>query len=272
VDKESVVVTFLRCMWNNCKNGGWLGLNQSMYDALHLAIKAGFKFEREDFITIQKKFRFGRWCGAGSGQNGYAESFYRSACKPSGHGNEQGNRTAAIAFELWKKRPPFLFKGERLAEGSKLKWWDGVPPELQNTELVEALEPLPVMDLEVSSFAADGSYLNAVWYKEPNWSKREAGKGPDRRFKITRDDLKRVEKAFAPEPFTTERPTESGWCEVVFNPRDKPKKVYLHVAPDGIRWGRSEDLDDSLPLEAHVYEPEKIKFRKIEEEVPSGKR
>lgn len=201
--KESAVVTLLRCVWDNCNNGGWLGLNQAMYSALLLAVKTGFKFERDDFVTISNEFSFGRWGGAGSGKNGFAEKFYTAACADKG----QGNRSAAIAFERFKKRPPFTFSGQRLAEGSKLRWWGNIPPDLSRSELLELLrtrhEQGECRELEVSSFAEDGSYLNAVWFEKP-YREREYGKGPDKRFRITREDLKRVEKALAPEKKTPE--------------------------------------------------------------------
>jgi len=203
VSKESEVISFLASVWRNCNNGGWLGLNQSMYEALHLAVKAGFKFEKDDFTTISKRFRFGRWGGAGSGQTSFAESFYTAACRPirSEDSKTITNRSAAIAFELYKERPAFTFFGKRLYEGCKSKWWETIPPEAEVSEHREQIVARGhgAINVEISSFSGDGQCVNLIWYAEPDWSKRPAGKGPDRRFRLTREDLKRVEKALTPD-------------------------------------------------------------------------
>jgi hypothetical protein len=177
--KESYVMEMLRCVWSGCRNGGWLGLNQSLHKALMLAVRAGFRFERDDFAAIERKFDFHRWGGAGAGPHGFAESFYSAACAENG----EGNRSAAIAFEIWKKRPAFRYRGRRLAEGSVLSWRHGNE----------------VFGLTVSSFSGDGSYLNAVWHREASREMRPAGKEPDRRFRITREELKREAKALERE-------------------------------------------------------------------------
>lgn len=192
VQQLSPVQQFLQTIWDNRKKGSWQRLNAALYDGLTLAIRAGFTFERDDFINL-KSFNFHYWCGAGSGPNGHAESFYTLACSSQRDG---GNRSAAIAFETWKERKPFLFQGKRLAERSEFDWWDGFPDGLEGEILLEVLRELPVMRrLEVSSFAKDGSYLNAIWFQKPSWE-REPGKGPDRRFRITPGDFKRVDKAW----------------------------------------------------------------------------
>lgn len=192
MSKKSPVQQLLQTIWDHHNPGSWQRLNHALYAGLMLAIRAGFQFERDDFINL-KSFNFHYWCGAGSGPNGYAEHFYTLACSSQRDG---GNRSAAIAFEAWKKRKPFIFQGKRLAERSELTWWDGFPNALEGEDLLEALLDLPVMNrLEVSSFAEDGSYLNAIWFEKPSWE-REPGKGPDRRFRITPGDFKRVEKAW----------------------------------------------------------------------------
>lgn len=198
---ESTVIEFLDLVWRNTNDAighSWMRLNHSMHDALMLAVKAGFKFEKEDFTEISKRFRFGYWGGAGSGENGFAESFYTAAVR-------NDNRSACIAFEAYKKRKPFIYGNDngarvRLAIGSDLKWTDCpieefVKPDWQENFIKNEYRTLRV---EVSSFGAGGEYLNAMWFEKP-YEARKAGKGPDRRFRITHEDLKVMAKVFWPK-------------------------------------------------------------------------
>ena len=119
----------------------WRRLNASMQDALHLAISSGMKFDRDDFIEIENRFRFGYWGGINNAHN-FGERWYSLSI-------EQSNLSASLAFEKWKGRKPFIFieirspfrKKGRLALGSRFHW---------KKEWVD-----------VTSFAEDGSHLIA---------------------------------------------------------------------------------------------------------------
>jgi hypothetical protein len=71
------------------------------------------------------------------------------------------------------------------------------------------------------------------------------------------------------EGFTTEWPEESGWYEVIFNPGDKPMRVYLHVSTaiseitrrPIISWGWDES-DDPESIAVPALDYDLIQFRK----------
>ncbi len=86
-------------------------VNQAMQDGLTLAIRTGFKFEEGDFDYIDKFYGFSYWGRVDkSGTRG--EEYYTLAI-------EENNITAAISFESYKARPPFIYLGRRLAVGSE---------------------------------------------------------------------------------------------------------------------------------------------------------
>lgn len=135
-------------------------LSDSMHSAMKLAIVSKMKFDKDDFKEFAKFWSF-------------SERYYELACKE--------NISAAISFEAWKNRKPFIAdmieygwqgavkrnKG-RLAVSSSF-WWNGEK-------------------VTVTSFSGDGTYLIACSYKD---------KKPDEyrnkikhQYKITHKDLR----------------------------------------------------------------------------------
>ncbi len=152
-----------KCGWGH----SWDRLNHSLAPALSLAIEFGFKFERGDFTTLLKKYRFERWCGEDMG-----EGFYSLACCASrsrGIAAHGINRSAAISFEKLRNRKPFLYRPPRRKDKIRL----AVGSQIWRNET----------SFYVTSFADDGSYLVACAYK-----------GVTKRIRLTADDLKAANK------------------------------------------------------------------------------
>lgn len=157
-EELSPVMQHMTGVWENCCKGighSRLRINQSMHQALALAVSSGFKFAFNDFAEAVGKFRGGYWIGE-------AESFYALAVT-------EGNRSAAIAFERWNRRKPFVTdqpgkKNERLYVGARFMW---------QGELAT-----------VTSFANDGESLIACTYQE-----HLQGKSIKHRYAVTRKDL-----------------------------------------------------------------------------------
>ena len=161
----------------SCAHGGqsWQVINHAMAMALTVAIKGRFHFEKDDFKNLCRS-------NGGWPDNGYlgwtrwfpdgGEGYYNLAV-------EAKNLSAAIAFENWKGRKPFIWKGNRLHIGSRFE-----------------LEPNQFW--YCTSFAEDGSYLNFGSYTtEENpmgWQENSpVGKGPVKRLQFTVRRLKHFE-------------------------------------------------------------------------------
>lgn len=141
----SPAIKILELVWsstNSEKNHSWDTLNHAMASTLHTIIAAGVTFYVNDFKIISETFRFGYWSGIDGHMSG--ESFYCTAV-----GNR--NKSAAISFENWVGRKPFIF-GERLTIGSDFKWCEE--------------------KVKVTSFSKDGVYLVACSYKDRSESKQ----------------------------------------------------------------------------------------------------
>lgn len=80
---------------------------------------------------------------------------------------------------------------------------------------------------------------------------------------VTDDMAARQKRIVDFASFSTDRPTTSGWYEVIWEPGDAPQKVYLSVTEDGICWGHNE-TDDPEAIELDVAYPELIQFRPAE--------
>ena len=98
-DKDnSPAIQLLIDVWDGVhksKGWSWRTLNSCMHSALHLAIKAGLRFEPEDFDYISQHLRWEYWAGAG-------EEFY-------GHAISVNNMSAVHSYELHWHRKPFIF-------------------------------------------------------------------------------------------------------------------------------------------------------------------
>ena len=160
---------------NSPKSLAWVTLNDCLDSSLRIAIKAGLKFDQNDFAYMTNKLGFYHWCGNDGHMSG--EGYYSIAV-------EHKNTSCIKSFETWKNRKPFVManvdhrsgatrKKDRLAIGSKFRWKDkGV--------------------LTVTSFAADGSHLVACSYKKREYDKRGFPFGPekvDKLLKLTPSEL-----------------------------------------------------------------------------------
>lgn len=95
----SKVLDFLKIAYEeSCSVGGhsWQVVNGTMLSALVLAVKGRFKFEKDDLqqVAAVKHWGIGRWIGD-------PERLYALAC-------DENNISAAIAYETWKGRKPFI--------------------------------------------------------------------------------------------------------------------------------------------------------------------
>jgi|GEM_PF-671916 len=116
--KNSKVIEFLSCVWESA-GPTTEQLNHGMSGALKCAICYGFKFQPDDFQEIASRFRGVYWMGNSVGSE-LGEAFYCLACQKHG-GRTRENRSAAISYEKWKGRKPFIVGGRRLCIGSEYR-------------------------------------------------------------------------------------------------------------------------------------------------------
>lgn len=105
----------LSLIWINEKTGsysghGGHGINPLMHEQLTLIIKAQIPFEENDFQEIYKSFRGGYWFGCSGNGKHEGEWLYRHCCIY--------NTTAAISYEKFFKREPFILNNKRVYERS----------------------------------------------------------------------------------------------------------------------------------------------------------
>jgi len=187
--KDSPAVELMELVWaGNAKatSFAWERLNDALRSALHLAICNGMAFGLEDFPMIAKRYRLWYWGGRDGHMLG--EGFYRSACIT-------GNMSACLAFEAWKRRPPFI------VDGADPRSYSPQGLHLASTRkrgrvAVSFEFPWSGERVRVTSFADDGSHLVACSYKRigPN----EYGSYTDQRlhrYRITPEDIKLDRKA-----------------------------------------------------------------------------
>jgi hypothetical protein len=139
----------------------WLRLNQSMRDAVQLAITSGMQFSPDDFERLISQFRGNYWIGCNH------ELMYAAACKV-------GNRSACLAYERWQQRRPFLFEGRRIFVGREFRW----------------------QHRRVRCTSISQDFLVAVAPK--GWENGETERfnyKPDKVFRITREQLKEQKQA-----------------------------------------------------------------------------
>jgi hypothetical protein len=100
---ESVLSPAMRLLlhvWNNINSGGsgggWGRINHAMRDALTLAIGSGMRFDAEDWLAIQTKFRSAYWTGV----NGFEWAYSLAVAI--------GNDSVYESLESHFGRPPFI--------------------------------------------------------------------------------------------------------------------------------------------------------------------
>jgi hypothetical protein len=160
----SPAMQLVRRAWENrCEATAhsWRTVNNTMYEALKLAITGGMSFAVGDVAEIYRSMRGSYWFGESG------EGLYSIAC-------DAGNLQASQSFEAWRGRKPFMWEGKRLSVGSQFVW-----------------EGLLV---RVTSFQDDAGALTACSYKPNTEGVRWHRGAIDRRFSITREALAKAEK------------------------------------------------------------------------------
>ncbi len=172
----SVVTDFLQIIYQEANRVGshsWINLNRAMHDGLRLAIQARFMFEPDDFVYIAKHFKFAYWARLDNSGKSRGEEFYKCAI-------ESNNLSAAIAFEAYKGRSPFIYCGQRLAIGSSFMLPRGLDPEAQIWR--------------VNSFSEDGSMINCAHYATDDRQERRLSERLIAKKSLTKKELKEQEK------------------------------------------------------------------------------
>jgi len=180
----SPVCQLLRVVWDYCNTAtghSRTRLDRSMYSALTLAVKAGLPFGAADFVAAVGEFGGGRWLGSDGGERLYAVAV------------AENNLSAAMAYETWIERPPFIGDGVFDRRSMKTR---------QRGRLAIGLSFLygEYADLKVTSFDVDGEYLTACLYPPDAMTWDGYSRTSTRRFRISREDLiadrKRRQKQF----------------------------------------------------------------------------
>lgn len=179
----SAPVRFVGIVWdhaNEVKPHSWNVLNAALHSALRTAIVSCMRFGKDDFIEINKRYRFARWAGVNGEM--WGEGYYSEAV-------EADNRSACIAFEKLKERKPFMLDGKRLAVGVRFNWWEKWPKVPANVDperwmrFGQGAIPLRVTSITpeaiIGCFYEPGGHESTVL----------------RRIKITQDDLKKQNAA-----------------------------------------------------------------------------
>ncbi len=175
VDKApaSPALAFLTQAWNSLPLKSWASLNSAMNTCLQVAVLGGMKFAPDD---LEKVPRLVRWLS-------YGEGVYALACG-SRRGSE--NLSAAIAFETWWGREPWLWQwetsaAERLHEGATLNWKG------------EALKVTSLGKEQVVACAYEAGRSAPV--KVRKISRQEFDDERKRLAKLVRDTIKRFDEA-----------------------------------------------------------------------------
>jgi len=195
-NSESPAMQLVRLVWDNCQQvigHSWTRLNQSMRNALNLAISGGLRFDLGDFKTIEKAFDMRYWGGE---DGGFAEYFYSQAIAVQ-------NLTACRSFEAWKDRPAFIV--------------DGVQPRYGRVSRVRCRQrgragvgtqfPWRGELVKVTSFALDGSHLVACSYHPRTVTDPYTDK-IRRRYRITIADIRADRKKRRDNPGHNTSPSE----------------------------------------------------------------
>lgn len=173
-----------------------------MRSALSNAVGSGMKFAPNDLKTIAKNFRSSYWMGDGEG-------LYGAAC-----GGERGdyNLSAAIAFETWWGRKPWLWSEnsktpKRLHVGERFTWQGHFLTITSFDDAKQTLTACTYKKRDDDTSYHDGAYRRLVseridkkkfltqrWSPEIDERTHETTKIA-KRFTITFDELQAVRKS-----------------------------------------------------------------------------
>lgn len=149
----------------------WDRTNHASLDAIDLAIKYGIPFAPDDFKVLSKHIYY----------SGAVEMIYALAC-----GSERGreNKSAAIAFEKWTGRKPFLIRQEpnvkspsRVYVGCEFYWYG------ERVKVTSFKDP--------KSEDESGSFTACTYKATENEYERKI----DRRITITHDMIREYHQA-----------------------------------------------------------------------------
>lgn len=182
MSNDSAPIRLLQLVWDNATQvtgDSWRRLNESLQTALGLAIRSGMKFGPGDFTVIDERYRPEYWMRLGTDAG---ESWFSDAVVVD-------NVSAAVAFEKWKDRAPFLWNGIEVDSGNR---FDGT-----RRLFVGAWFKWKGERVSVTKFSDDGQSLRACSYVQP---KGKAGSYWSRskvlhRHLVTRAELLAVRKA-----------------------------------------------------------------------------
>lgn len=63
--------------------------------------------------------------------------------------------------------------------------------------------------------------------------------------------------------YSTQKPTESGWYDVIWEPGGVPMRVWITVGEHGLTWGWTE-YDDPESVDLDVEDPGLIQYRRAD--------
>ncbi len=152
--KLSSAIQLVTLVWNksfSARSHSWAVYNDCLQTALSLAIKSGMEFYPDDFKYISDNFNFGYWAGNDGHMQG--ERYYFEAIR-------EGNTQAALSFEVWKNRKPFIY------ENISHAWKSSLKERKQSRVFVNAQFMWHGEKVAVTSFAENGKYFIACSYHE----------------------------------------------------------------------------------------------------------
>ncbi len=191
----SPAMQLLQQVWEHKQEAtghSWLKLNHAMADALSLAIRAGMRFDVDDFGYMSRAFRSDYWIGDG-------ERFYELAVL-------YRNASAYQAFEASRRRKPFIVKGASVSRHTG----DGPCGQGLSRLIIGAKFRWQGQMVTVTSFRdGDDPHLIACSYRREGDAevcatcKRTIAWGKDvlaKRYTITHADLRAAKKPAATPP------------------------------------------------------------------------
>lgn len=199
---KSPALQFITHAWNHIPHDSWRRLNGGMYSALSNAVGSGMKFAPGDLKTIAHDFRSHYWIVEGEG-------LYAAAC-----GGRRGdfNLSAAIAFETWWKREPWLWAEDsktptRLHVGARFTWKGRLVTITSFDDGKQSLTACTYKERAYDVSHVDGDYRRLVSeridkkkyltrrYSPPIEEHHYESSKIDKRFTITHAELMAVRKA-----------------------------------------------------------------------------
>ncbi len=174
--KLSAVIQLLDLVYGNAcaaTSHSWERINHAMRGGLELAVGSGMKFDAGDMRHVFTNYKSGYWIGESS------EWVYSLAISCE-------NTSAYQSYEATKGREPFLADDVRILDRSGFTHGNYLSRQRERLN-VGAVFAWKGLELTVTSFADDSSYVNACSYKSR--VKGSYAHKIDKRFKITRAEL-----------------------------------------------------------------------------------